>query len=110
GNYSYYLDKKEHRLATEQTNTEKAKQLYKKELEWMRRQPKARGTKSKSRIDDFAEIKERAHQRRNGHEIQLEINMERLGTKIVELHNISKSFEGKTLFQNFDYNFQRGER
>ncbi|HET8839667.1 MAG TPA: ABC-F family ATP-binding cassette domain-containing protein [Flavobacteriaceae bacterium] len=110
GNYGYYLEKKEHRIATEQTNTEKAKQLYKKELDWMRRQPKARTTKSKSRIESFADIKERAHKRRNDHEVQLEINMERMGTKVVEMHNISKSFEGKTLFQNFDYNFQRGER
>lgn len=110
GNYSYYLDKREARIETEQTNTVKAKQLYKKELEWMRRQPKARTTKSKARIDDFSEIKDRANKRRNDHEVQLEINMERMGAKIVEMHNISKSFEGKTLFQNFDYNFQRGER
>lgn len=110
GNYGYYLDKKEHRIATEQTNTEKAKQLYKKELDWMRRQPKARTTKSKSRIEDFSDIKDRASKRRNDHQVQLEINMERMGTKIVELHKISKGFEGKTLFNNFEYNFQRGER
>ena len=84
GNYSYYLEKKEQRHSVEQTNTEKAKQLYKKELEWMRRQPKARTTKSKSRIDDFSDIKARAHKRRNDHEVQLELNMERLGNKIVE--------------------------
>ncbi|MGA9591349.1 MAG: ATP-binding cassette domain-containing protein, partial [Salegentibacter sp.] len=74
GNYSYYLDKKESRHALEETNTEKAKQLYKKELDWMRRQPKARTTKSKSRIDDFHEIKQRAHNRRKDHQVQLEIN------------------------------------
>ncbi|WP_417887294.1 ABC-F family ATP-binding cassette domain-containing protein [Zunongwangia sp.] len=110
GNYSYYLDKKDARLALEDTNTEKAKQLFKKELDWMRRQPKARTTKSKSRIDDFHEIKDRASKRRKDHQIQLEINMERLGSKMVELHNISKSFEDKTLFENFDYNFNKGER
>ncbi|HCV83246.1 MAG TPA: ABC transporter, partial [Zunongwangia profunda] len=110
GNYSYYLDKKESRIELENTNTEKAKQLFKKELDWMRRQPKARTTKSKSRIDDFHEIKDRASKRRKDHEVQLEINMERLGSKMVELHNISKSFENKTLFENFDYNFQKGER
>jgi len=110
GNYSYYLEKKEQRHNVEQTNTEKAKQLYKKELEWMRRQPKARTTKSKSRIDDFSDIKARAHKRRNDHEVQLELNMERLGNKIVELHNVSKAFENKNLFANFDYNFQPGER
>ena len=110
GNYSYYLDKKEARHALEDTNTEKAKQLYKKELDWMRRQPKARTTKSKSRIDDFHEIKQRAHNRRKDHQVQLEINMERLGSKVVELHNISKSYEEKQLLNGFDYNFKRGER
>ena len=110
GNYSYYLDKKEERHQLEQTNTEKAQQLYKKELDWMRRQPKARTSKSKSRIDDFYEIKERASNRRKDHKVQLEINMERMGTKVVELHNISKSFESKDLFSGFDYNFIRGER
>lgn len=110
GNYSYYLDKKESRIELENTNTEKAKQLFKKELDWMRRQPKARTTKSKSRIDDFHEIKAKASKRCKDHQVQLEINMERLGSKMVELHNISKGFENKTLFDNFDYNFQKGER
>jgi ATP-binding cassette subfamily F protein uup len=110
GNYAYYLDKKEARLETERANREKMGQLYKKELEWMRRQPKARTTKSKSRISDFAEIKAQAQKRRNEHEVQLEINMERMGTKVVEMHNISKHFDDKELFKNFSYNFQRGER
>ncbi|HER40025.1 MAG TPA: ABC-F family ATP-binding cassette domain-containing protein, partial [Salinimicrobium catena] len=110
GNYSYYLDKKEDRIALEQTNTDKAKQLFKKELEWMRRQPKARTTKSKSRIDDFHEIKDRASKRRKDHQVQLEINMERLGNKIIELHNISKSFGDKELLHKFSYNFQPGDR
>jgi ATP-binding cassette subfamily F protein uup len=110
GNYSYYLEKREARIETETTETGKAKQLYKKELEWMRRQPKARTTKSKSRIDDFHEIKSRAHQRRNDHEVQLELNMERLGTKVVELHKISKSFGKINLFHKFEYNFIQGER
>ena len=110
GNYSYYLEKRDARLDNVETEIAKAKQLYKKELEWMRRQPKARTTKSKSRIDDFHEIKDRANQRRNDHQVQLELNMERLGTKVVELHNISKTFEGIQLFKNFDYNFLRGER
>ncbi|MAT90664.1 MAG: ABC transporter [Flavobacteriaceae bacterium] len=110
GNYSYYLEKREARLEVDATETAKAKQLYKSELNWIRRQPKARTTKSKSRIDDFQEIKARAYQRRKDHEVQLELNMERLGTKTVELHNISKSFGEKELFENFDYNFKRGER
>lgn len=110
GNYSYYLEKRDARIENFETETAKAKQLYKKELDWMRRQPKARTTKSKSRIDDFAEIKSRAHQRRNDHELELELNMERMGTKVVELHGISKSFDDIKLFEKFDYNFLRGER
>src|SRR5690625_489492 len=110
GNYSYYLEKRDLRLATEQANVEKAKQLYKKELEWMRRQPKARGTKSRSRVNKFDAVQDKAMQRRQEHEVELEINMERLGTKIVEMHNISKSFGDKLLFESFDYNIKRGER
>ncbi len=110
GNYSYYLQNKEERKALEATNLGKAKSLYKKELDWMRRQPKARTTKSKSRIDDFFEIKAKAHQRRNEHEVQLEINMERLGSKIVELHKLKKSFDDKVILDGFEYVFKKGER
>ena len=110
GNYRYYLEKRDARIQTETIETGKAKQLYKKELDWMRRQPKARTTKSKSRIDDFTEIKEKAHKRRNEHQVELELNMERLGTKIVELHKIAKTFDDKTLFKGFEYNFLRSER
>ncbi|MCH8535124.1 MAG: ABC-F family ATP-binding cassette domain-containing protein [Flavobacteriaceae bacterium] len=110
GNYSYYLEKREQRLETEAATVSKAKQLYKKELDWMRRQPKARTTKSKSRISDFSDVKERAHKRRQDHQVELEINMQRLGTKVVEMHKISKSFEGKQLFSNFEYNIKQGER
>ena len=110
GNYSYYLSEKEARMEREAVEQQKTKMLYKKELDWMRRQPKARTTKSKSRIDDFAEIKQRAHQRRQEHEVQLELNMERMGSKILELHNISKSYGDKTILNKFDYNFTKGER
>lgn len=110
GNYSYFLEKKEQRLAQEQASVDKAKNLYTKELDWMRRQPKARTTKSKSRIDDFYIIKEQANKRRQEHIVQLEINMERLGSKIVELHNISKRFEDKIILDKFNYVFKRGER
>ncbi|MEZ4802510.1 MAG: ABC-F family ATP-binding cassette domain-containing protein [Gelidibacter sp.] len=110
GNYSYYLENKEARIANETVETGKAKQLFKKELEWMRRQPKARTTKSKSRIDDFHIIKEKAHQRRKDHQVQLELNMERLGSKIVEFHNVSKSFGNKTILKKFEYVFKKGER
>ena len=110
GNYSYYLQNKEERLALEATNLSKAKSLFKKELDWMRKQPKARTTKSKSRIDDFFEIKKKAHQRRKDHTVQLEINMERLGSKILELHKLHKSFGDKKILDGFDYVFKRGER
>ncbi|WP_299714220.1 ABC-F family ATP-binding cassette domain-containing protein [uncultured Tenacibaculum sp.] len=110
GNYSYYLQNKEERKALEATNLSKAKSLYKKELDWMRRQPKARTTKSKSRIDDFFEIKQKAHQRRKEHEVQLEINMERLGSKIVELHKLKKAFDDKVILDGFEYVFKKGER
>lgn len=110
GNYSYYLEKKEARHQAEAVETDKAKQLFKKELDWMRRQPKARTTKSKSRIQDFHEIKDRASKRRNNHQIELEINMERLGSKIVELHNVSKAYEDQQILDKFNYNFIKGER
>ncbi|WP_111684015.1 ABC-F family ATP-binding cassette domain-containing protein [Winogradskyella tangerina] len=110
GNYSYYLEKKEARIENETIEVSKAKQLFKKELDWMRRQPKARTTKSKSRIDDFFEIKKKAHQRRKDHQVQLEINMERLGSKIIEFHNVSKAFKDKKILNGFDYTFKKGER
>ncbi|WP_026451607.1 ABC-F family ATP-binding cassette domain-containing protein [Aequorivita capsosiphonis] len=110
GNYSYYLEKRDARIENEVSETGKAKQLFKKELDWMRRQPKARTTKSKSRIEDFHEIKDRASKRRNDHQVQLELNMERMGTKVVEFHKVSKSFGDKKLLNNFEYNFNRGER
>ena len=110
GNYSYYLEQKEARVANETIETGKAKQLFKKELDWMRRQPKARTTKSKSRIDDFHDIKAKAHKRRNDHQVQLEINMERLGSKIVEFHKVSKAFKYKIILNGFEYVFKKGER
>ena len=110
GNYSYYLEKKEARIEQEVTEQHKSKLLFKKELDWMRRQPKARTTKSKSRIDDFYEIKDRASKRRNENQVELEINMERMGSKILELHKISKSYPGKPILDKFEYNFLRGER
>lgn len=110
GNYSYYLQKKEERIAAENASIDKAKNLFVKELDWMRRQPKARTTKSKSRQDDFYVIKEKATSRRKEHQVELEINMERMGSKIVELHGLSKKFNDKIILDNFNYNFNRGER
>ena len=110
GNYSYYLQKKEERIASENASIDKAKNLFVKELDWMRRQPKARTTKSKSRQDDFYIIKEKAHSRRKEHQLELEINMERMGSKIIELHNVSLNYGDKVILKNYNYTFNRGER
>ena len=110
GNYSYYLEKRDARIAQENVEAHKTKLHFKKELEWMRRQPKARTTKSKSRIEDFKIIKEKASLRRDDHKIQLEINMERLGSKMIEMHKVSKAFGDTTILNGFDYVFQRNER
>lgn len=110
GNYSYYLEKKEERQASENATIDKAQNLFVKELAWMRRQPKARTTKSKSRQDDFYKIKQVAESRRKENKIELEINMERMGSKIIELHKISKKFTDRVILNNFSFDFQRGAR
>lgn len=110
GNYSYYLEKKEERIASENASIDKAQNLFVKELAWMRRQPKARTTKSKSRQDDFYVIKEKAESRRKENVVELEINMERMGSKIIELHKLCKKFKDRVILDNFSYDFQRGER
>jgi len=110
GNYSYYLGKKEERIASENASIDKAQNLFVKELDWMRRQPKARTTKSKSRIDDFYDIKEKAQSRRKENQVELEINMERMGSKIIELHKVSKKFNDRVILDGYDYTFNRGER
>jgi ATP-binding cassette subfamily F protein uup len=114
GNYSYYLQKKEERIASENASIDKAQNLFVKELAWMRRQPKARTTKSKSRQDDFYIIKEKAESRRKENVVELEINMERMGSKVIEMVKLSKSFHpetsAKTILKDFSYSFQRGER
>jgi len=110
GNYSYYLEKKEARTAQENLGAHKLKLHFKKELEWMRRQPKARTTKSKSRIEDFNQIKKNSEKRREEHEVQLEINMERMGTKVLEMHQVGKAFDDKIILDSFNYMFQRQDR
>ena len=110
GNYAQYLEKKEARIEQEQSSTDKAKNLFLKELDWMRRQPKARTTKSKSRSDDFYVIKEKAQQRRKEHRVELEINMERMGNKVVELHQVCFSHGTNRILHKFNYAFLPGER
>lgn len=110
GNYSYYLEQKEAREANEAANLHKTKQLFKKELDWMRKTPSARTGKSKDRIDRFQDIKKVAKQRIDDREVALEINSSRLGGKILELHKVAKSYPDKLLIESFSYIFKKGER
>ncbi|MCO5230958.1 MAG: ABC-F family ATP-binding cassette domain-containing protein [Chitinophagales bacterium] len=110
GNYSKFLENKLAREENIRSVAAKAKNTMRKELEWLRRQPKARTTKSKARIDAFDDVKERASQRVKEDQVQLEIKMNRLGGKILELHNVSKSYGDKLLIDKFSYKFAKGER
>lgn len=110
GNYSQYLEKRAIRLENEALEYEKDKKLFGKELEWIRRMPQARTTKAKSRVDAFDDIKERVSNKRVDQEIQIEIKGQRLGKKILELHNISKSFGDLKILEGFSYKFQKEER
>jgi len=110
GNYSYYLEKKALRDEVEQANLDKAKNLLRKELVWMRKQPKARTTKSKSRIDSFYELKEKASVDLTEGEMKLEINITRLGGKILEFHHVHKSYGDLKILNNFTYKFKPRER
>ncbi len=110
GNYSSYIEKKAERSANEQVNLEKSKKLFKKELDWIRRQPQARTTKAKSRVDDFERIKDEAHKNLNADDAIIEMKSSRLGSKILEAHAVSKSFGDKQILDAFSYKFRKGER
>ena len=110
GNFSYYLEKKAERQEQMQSTIEKARNSFRKELDWIRRQPKARGTKQKARVDAFKEIKKKASQKLDEDELDLPVKMERLGSKIVEFHKIGKVFGELHILKNFSYNVQRKER
>lgn len=110
GNYEKYLEQKAARIEQEQASTEKARNRYRKELEWMRKQPKARTTKSKSRQDAFYDWKEKAAKKVKQAELELQVKMTRLGGKILELKKVYKSFGDKVILKGFDYTFKRGER
>lgn len=110
GNFSYYLEKKAEREEQLQSTIEKAKNTFRKELDWIRRQPKARGTKQKARVDAFSDLKKVASQHLEEDELELPIKMERLGTKIVEFHKVSKAFVTRAMLDDFSYHFQRQER
>ncbi|NTW24551.1 MAG: ABC-F family ATP-binding cassette domain-containing protein [Lentimicrobium sp.] len=110
GNYSYFLEKKAEREAIEMTETEKAKGMFRKELDWMRRMPQARTTKSKARIDNFYDIQEKASKRIEKDTGPLEVKMTRIGGKVLEMNNVFKSFGDNKLIEDFSYIFKRGER
>ncbi|HRO76619.1 MAG TPA: ABC-F family ATP-binding cassette domain-containing protein [Crocinitomicaceae bacterium] len=110
GNFSYYLEKKAERQEQLQATIDKARNTFRKELDWVRRQPKARGTKQKARLENFQDVKKTASQRIQEDELEIPIKMERLGTKIVELHKVGKHYGDKKIMADFSYNFQRQER
>lgn len=107
GNYSYFLEKKAERELAQEAETEKAKNLMRKELEWMRRQPKARGTKSKSRIDAFYELKDKASRQNTSNALELSVKTTRQGSKIVELEKVNKQFGDQVLIKDFSYVFKK---
>jgi ABC transport system ATP-binding/permease protein len=110
GKYSYFLEKKAEREAIESSEIDKARNLYRKELDWIRRQPKARGTKAKYRVDAFEDTKEKAHSRKFDNQIELNVKSARLGSKIVELQSIGKRFGEREVVHNFLYTFKKGDR
>jgi ATP-binding cassette subfamily F protein uup len=110
GNYEYFLEKKQSREYSERMNSEKARNLLKTELDWMRRMPKARRHKAKSRIESFYDLKERAAIRPEDKSININVNISRMGSKILEIKNVSKSFGDKVILKNFTYLFNRLEK
>lgn len=110
GNYTYYLEQREMRIDNFNAETARAKNLYRKELDWMRRQPQARGTKAQSRIDAFYEIEERAKRRIEEKQLSLGVKSSYLGSKIFEAQYVSKAFDGQVILNNFYYNFSRYEK
>lgn len=110
GDYENYIEKKAARIEQDASSIDKAKNLYRKELEWIRKQPKARTTKSKSRIDAFADVETKAKQKIVDNQVQLQVKMNRLGGKVAELKKVYKSFGDLTIMKGFDYTFSKGER
>ena len=110
GTYDYYLQKKAERQHNERVEVEKAKSLYRTELDWMRRMPQARGTKAQARIDAFYELEEKAHTRFDESRPQLTVKTERIGGKILEMYNVSKSYDGVKLVDDYSYTFKKGEK
>src|SRR5580658_8722972 len=110
GNYENFIEKKAARIESESASIDKAKNLFRKELEWMRKQPKARTTKSKSRQDNFYVVEAKAKQKIEDNQVELQMKMNRLGGKVAELKKVYKSWGDKVILKGFDYTFKRGER
>ncbi|MBS1584118.1 MAG: ABC-F family ATP-binding cassette domain-containing protein [Bacteroidetes bacterium] len=110
GDYENYLEKKAARIESQQASIDKARNEYRKELEWMRKQPKARTTKSRSRINNFYDVEARARQRIEDHKVELQMKMNRLGGKVAELKKVYKSYGDKVILKGFDYTFKKGDR
>ncbi len=110
GNYSYFLEKKSEREAIDAVMVEKSRNLLRRELEWMRRQPQARGTKSKSRIDAYYELEEKSKAIKGNDSVQLSVKVSRQGSKILELEKVSKRYGAKEIILDFSYTFKRGDR
>lgn len=110
GDYANYLEKKTARIESELSTIDKAKNTFRKELEWMRKQPKARTTKSKSRQDNFYEVEAIAKKKIEDSQLELNVKMSRLGGKIAELKKVNKSYGDKVIMKGFDYTFSKGER
>ncbi|MEO5967897.1 MAG: ABC-F family ATP-binding cassette domain-containing protein [Ferruginibacter sp.] len=110
GDYDYFLEQKSLRLEVQQSELQKDKNIFRKELEWMRKQPKARTVKSKSRQDAFVDVENRVKLQKDVAEVSLQMKMTRLGGKILEMKKVSKSFGDLVILKGFDYTFKRGER
>lgn len=110
GNYAYYLEKKQAQIEILYSQNEKMKNIFRREKEWMSRQPKARTTKAKSRISNFEEIKDNTILKHKKEELKLETIENRLGSKILEFHKVGKSFGNKKILENFEYKFKRNEK
>ncbi len=110
GDYDYFLEQKSLRHEVQASELQKDKNIFRKELEWMRKQPKARTTKSKSRQDAFVDVQERVSQKKDDTEVSLQVKMTRLGGKVIEMKKVYKSYGNKPIMKAFEYTFKRGER
>ncbi|HDQ16004.1 MAG TPA: ABC transporter ATP-binding protein, partial [Bacteroidetes bacterium] len=110
GNYSYFLQKRAERIELQNLNAKKAGNLFKKELEWAKRMPKARTTKAKYRLDNVEKLQSKSKNKITDKELELNIKTRRVGKKILDVKNISKSFDGIELFKDFSYSFINGEK